>query len=47
MKLLWTPNSWEEYEYWQRNDHKMVEKINELLMDTKGHPSKVWASQSH
>ncbi|WSH69693.1 Txe/YoeB family addiction module toxin (plasmid) [Rhizobium ruizarguesonis] len=40
MKLLWTPNSWEEYEYWQKNDQKMVEKINELLKDTKRSPFK-------
>ncbi|WP_064707331.1 Txe/YoeB family addiction module toxin [Rhizobium bangladeshense] len=40
MKLLWTPNSWEEYEYWQKTDQKMVEKINELLRDTKRSPFK-------
>ncbi|MBY5864764.1 Txe/YoeB family addiction module toxin [Rhizobium leguminosarum] len=40
MKLLWTPNSWEEYEHWQKNDQKMVEKINDLLRDTKRSPFK-------
>ncbi|WP_458392126.1 Txe/YoeB family addiction module toxin [Rhizobium laguerreae] len=40
MKLQWTPNSWEEYEYWQKNDQKMVERIDELLKDTKRSPFK-------
>ena len=35
MKLLWTANSWEEYEFWQKSDQKMVEKINDLIKDTK------------
>ncbi|MGV8938460.1 MAG: Txe/YoeB family addiction module toxin [Allorhizobium sp.] len=40
MNLLWTPHSWEEYEYWQRSDPTMVEKINALIRDTKRSPFK-------
>ncbi|MCH4550799.1 Txe/YoeB family addiction module toxin [Rhizobium changzhiense] len=40
MKLLWTPNSWEEYEYWQKSDQKLVEKINAMLKDAKRSPFK-------
>jgi len=38
MNLLWTAHAWEEYEYWQRSDPVMVEKINNLLRDTKRSP---------
>jgi toxin YoeB len=38
MKLVWTPNSWEEYEFWQKNDMQMVEKINELVRNCKRTP---------
>ena len=38
MNLLWTAHAWEEYEYWQRSDPTMVEKINNLLRDTKRSP---------
>jgi toxin YoeB len=38
MKLLWTSNAWEDYLFWQNNDVKMVEKINDLIKDTKRSP---------
>ena len=38
MKLVWTPNAWEEYEFWLQNDMKMVEKINDLIRNTKRTP---------
>lgn len=40
MKLLWTPHSWADYEFWQKTDQRMVEKINELIRDTKRAPFK-------
>ena len=40
MNLLWTGNAWEEYQYWQSVDQSMVEKINELIRDTKRSPFK-------
>jgi toxin YoeB len=33
MKLVFTENAWEDYLYWQRNDAKKSERINELLKD--------------
>ncbi|AYC99884.1 Txe/YoeB family addiction module toxin [Neorhizobium sp. NCHU2750] len=38
MKLVWTPNSWEEYEFWQKTDMQMVEKINDLIRNAKRTP---------
>lgn len=38
MKIVFTPNSWEEYEFWQKSDMQMVEKINELIRNTKRTP---------
>jgi toxin YoeB len=40
MNLLWTAISWEDYEYWQKSDPAMVEKINVLIRDTKRSPFK-------
>lgn len=38
MNLLWTRHAWEEYQYWQNFDQSMVEKINDLIKDTKRSP---------
>lgn len=38
MNLLWTPEAWEDYLYWQQHDKKMFKRINQLLEDTKRHP---------
>ncbi|WP_377288045.1 Txe/YoeB family addiction module toxin [Rhizobium sp. SG2393] len=38
MKLLFTAHAWEEYLYWQKTDPKMLEKLNELIRDTKRNP---------
>jgi toxin YoeB len=40
MNLLWTGYAWEDYEYWQRIDPSMIEKINDLIRDTKRSPFK-------
>jgi len=29
--LLWHPSGWDDYEYWLRNDKKILKKINELI----------------
>jgi toxin YoeB len=34
MNLVFAPQAWEDYLYWQANDKKMVRRINELLKDT-------------
>lgn len=38
MKLLFTAHAWEEYLHWQKTDPKMLEKLNELIRDTKRNP---------
>ena len=35
MNITWTDESWEEYEEWQRQDKKVVKKINSLIKDIK------------
>lgn len=38
MNLVWTELAWEDYLYWQRNDDKKLERINELIKDIKRSP---------
>ena len=33
MNVVFTPTSWEQYTEWQRNDKKIVKKINDLIKD--------------
>lgn len=37
-KVLWTDESWEDYEYWQKNDKQKLKKINELIKAIKRDP---------
>lgn len=34
MNLVFAPQAWEDYLYWQTTDKKMVRRIHELLKDT-------------
>lgn len=31
MKIVFHPNAWDDYLYWQKHDKKMLRRINELL----------------
>ncbi len=33
MNIIFTPQSWDDYQYWQKTDEKMLEKINLLIKD--------------
>ena len=33
MKLIFSENAWEDYQYWQKNDGKLLLRINELIKD--------------
>ncbi|NOR34993.1 MAG: Txe/YoeB family addiction module toxin [Bacteroidales bacterium] len=33
MKYIFVDDSWEDYLYWQKNDKKILKRINELLKD--------------
>lgn len=38
MNLLFSPQSWEDYQYWQQTDKKIVRRVHELIKDTFRHP---------
>ena len=38
MKLVFSDHAWEDYLYWQKNDRKMVERINKLIQEVKREP---------
>lgn len=38
MKLVWSENSWADYEYWCENDAGIAEKIREMIKETKRTP---------
>ncbi len=33
MKLVFSQNAWEDYNYWQKTDKKIHLRINELILD--------------
>ncbi len=33
MEIVFVPQAWEDYLYWQATDRKVLKKINELLRD--------------
>lgn len=39
MQLTWLPGGWDDYLYWQKNDRKTVERVNELIRDTLRNPT--------
>ena len=38
MKLIFSDEAWDDYLYWQKNDLKMVERINKLIQEVKREP---------
>lgn len=40
MRLLWSPEAWEDYLYWQASDKAVLDKINALLGDIRRTPFK-------
>ncbi|MGC9353757.1 MAG: type II toxin-antitoxin system YoeB family toxin, partial [Mariniphaga sp.] len=38
MKYIFVDESWEDYLYWQKNDKRMLNKINQLLKDISHTP---------
>jgi toxin YoeB len=40
MNLVFAENAWDDYLYWQRQDSKKVERINELLKGISREPYK-------
>ncbi len=40
MELVWQINAWEDYCYWQKQDKKILERVNELIKDCLRSPFK-------
>ena len=38
MKLIFSDEAWGDYLYWQKNDRRMVERINKLIQDVLREP---------
>ena len=38
MKLIFADEAWEDYLYWQKQDKRIVERINKLIRETQREP---------
>lgn len=38
MNLLFSSKAWEDYQYWQQTDKKILKRINELIKDVARDP---------
>ena len=38
MKLIVAEEAWEDYLYWQKQDRRMVDRINKLIRETQREP---------
>lgn len=38
MDVIWTPESWEDYTHWQKENADIATKINELIKDIRRTP---------
>ena len=38
MKLIFAAEAWDDYLYWQKQDKRMVERINKLIQKTQREP---------
>jgi len=38
MKKIFSDRAWEDYLYWQKNDKRMLKKVNELIKDIDRSP---------
>jgi toxin YoeB len=53
MNVLFSDEGWEDYQYWQANDIKLLKKINDIIKDIKrnsnqgiGQPEKLKGNMS-
>ena len=37
-RIAFTPEAWEDYEYWERQDKKTLKKIKKLIKELQRHP---------
>jgi toxin YoeB len=38
VKLVFADDAWQDYLYWQKQDRRMVERINQLIRETQREP---------
>lgn len=38
MRIVFTSNGWDDYQYWQATDRTVLKRINRLLDDAARHP---------
>ena len=38
MNLIFTPQAWEDYQYWQSTDERTLKRIHELIKDIQRSP---------
>lgn len=38
MRIVFSKNAWEDYQYWQLQDKKVLKKINELIKEIQRSP---------
>ncbi|WP_459861432.1 Txe/YoeB family addiction module toxin [Desulfuromonas carbonis] len=38
MKLIFSENSWEDYQYWVQTDQKILKRVNALIQDIQRSP---------
>lgn len=38
MILSWAETAWEDYQYWQDTDKKVLKRVNSLIKDSMRHP---------
>jgi toxin YoeB len=38
VRLVFADEAWEDYLFWQKQDRKMVDRINRLIQEIKRHP---------
>ena len=38
MKLIFSDDAWDDYLYWQKNDRKIVVRINKLIQEVRREP---------
>jgi toxin YoeB len=38
MKLIFSDEAWDDYLYWQKQDRKIIDRINKLIQEVKREP---------
>jgi toxin YoeB len=38
MRIVFSTQAWDDYQYWIKNDRKILKRINDLIKDTQRNP---------